>query len=53
VWSSVFLTFFYFAFPELKVLVLILAVASLASMFQIFTNLLGWYAEGKKNEVQR
>lgn len=32
-------------------LVLILAIAALASFFQVFTNLVGWNAEDKKLEV--
>lgn len=33
-------------------LVLILAIAALASFFQVFSNLVGWNAEGKKIDVK-
>ena len=34
-------------------LVLILAIAGIASFFQVFTNLVGWNAEDKKLDVKR
>jgi len=34
-------------------LVLILAIAGIASFFQVFTNLVGWNAEDKKLDVTR
>jgi hypothetical protein len=37
--------------PEVMPLILILAIAALASFFQIFANLVGWNAEGKKLDV--
>lgn len=51
-WFSFFVVFAYFATPVAYPIILILALAGVASVFQIFGNLIGWYAEGKKREVQ-
>lgn len=51
-WFSFLVVFAYFATPYAWPLILILALASIASFFQILTNLIGWHAEGKKNQVQ-
>ena len=50
-WFSAFVVFFYFATPLAWPLILILALASIASMFQIIANLIGWSAEAKKRMV--
>lgn len=52
VWSASIIVFVYFIFPELRIFVYILAVASVASVLQIFSNLIGWSAEEKKLKVQ-
>ena len=52
VWLSLGLVFAFFAYPPTLYLVLILAVAGLASIVQILSNLIGWYAEGRKIEVK-
>lgn len=51
-WFSFFVLFAYFATPIVWPIILILAIAGIASFFQIVSNLVGWHAEGKKREVQ-
>lgn len=53
VWFS-FLAYFGYAFARAEVmpLILVLAIAALASFFQIFANLVGWNAEDKKLDVK-
>lgn len=50
-WFSFFVVFFYFAIPAAWVVILVLALAGLGSLFQVFANLIGWHAEGKKRQV--
>jgi Protein of unknown function (DUF1360) len=50
-WFAFFVTFFYFATPFAWFLILVLALAGIASMFQILANLIGWSAELKKRTV--
>lgn len=50
-WFAFFVTFFYFANPLAWFLILILAIAGVASLFQLTANLLGWSAELKKRTV--
>lgn len=50
-WFSLFVTFFYFYTPIAWFFILFLAIASVASILQVFSNLLGWNAEYKKREV--
>lgn len=52
-WFSFLVVFAYFATPYSWPVVLLLALASVASFFQILTNLIGWHAEGKKKEVEK
>lgn len=52
VWSASIIVFVYFIVPELRIFVYILAVASVASVLQIFSNWIGWSAEEKKLKVQ-
>ena len=53
VWFSFIIYFGYaFARAEVMPLILILAIAALASFFQIFANLVGWNAEDKKLDVK-
>lgn len=52
VWFALLAYVGYSASPEaIMPLVLILAIAALASFFQVFSNLVGWNAEDKKLEV--
>lgn len=50
-WFSLVVLFFYFATIYSWPVILILALASLASFFQILANWVGWSAEKKKLEV--
>lgn len=53
VWLSLLVVAIYYLGPIGRVFIFVLAVASLSSLLQIFANLIGWYAEGKKNEVEK
>lgn len=50
-WFAFFVVFFYYASPLAWPIILVLALAGVASLVQVFANLLGWHAEGKKREV--
>lgn len=50
-WFSFFVVFFYFATPIAWPIILVLALAGIASFFQVLSNLVGWHAEGKKRQV--
>jgi hypothetical protein len=50
-WFSFFLVFFYYATPIAWPIILILALAGVASIVQILSNLIGWSAELKKRTV--
>ncbi len=50
-WFSFFVVFAYFATPVAFPIIVILALAGVASFIQILSNLVGWHAEGKKREV--
>lgn len=52
-WFAFFVPFFYFATPCAWFIIFVLALAAVGSLLQILANLIGWYAEGKKREVQR
>ena len=52
-WFSFLVVFFAYATPIAWPIILILALASLATFIQIVTNLIGWHAEGKKLEVTK
>lgn len=49
-WVSFFTVFFYFAFPMLRYFALVLAIAGIGSMLQIFMNMVGAKAEFYKHE---
>lgn len=51
-WFSFLVAFFYFASPIAWYVILVLALASVASFFQLLANLIGWSAEVKKRECQ-
>lgn len=50
-WFAFFVVFSYFATPMAWPIILILALAALATTLQILANLLGWSAEYKKRVV--
>jgi len=50
-WFSFFVVFFYFASAIAWPIILILALAGIATFFQVLSNLVGWHAEGKKRQV--
>lgn len=52
-WFAFVVVFAYYATPFAWPVILILAIAAVASFFQILANLIGWYAEGKKRVVRR
>ncbi|HYE23050.1 MAG TPA: DUF1360 domain-containing protein [Candidatus Paceibacterota bacterium] len=52
-WFSFLVVFFAYATPLAWPVILILALAALASFIQIFSNLIGWHAEAKKLAVSR
>lgn len=52
IWISLFAFFIYFAFPPTRIFFMILAIAGVASLLQVFTNLIGWSAERKKQEAE-
>ena len=51
-WFSLVVLFFYFLSPISWYAILVLALASVASMLQLLANLIGWSAEAKKREAQ-
>lgn len=50
-WFAFFVVFFYYATPYAWPIILVLALAGVASLFQVLANLMGWHAEGKKRDV--
>lgn len=48
VWITLVYSFFYFLTPYAWYPLVLLAIAGVASVFQIFANLIGWHAEYKK-----
>ena len=52
VWLTFVSAFIYFTFPVFKILFILLGVSAIASFLIIVTNLVGWYAEGKKKSVE-
>lgn len=50
-WFSFIVVFFYFATPYFWPVILILALAALATFFQILANLIGWAAEAKQHQA--
>lgn len=53
VWSAAMVTFFYLLTPYAFYPTLFLALAAVASFLQVLANLIGWKAEGAKNEVEQ
>lgn len=52
VWAALLTSFTYFATPYAWYPIFVLAIAGVASVLQIGANLIGWYAEGRKREVE-
>ncbi|KND49726.1 MAG: hypothetical protein AB203_01410 [Parcubacteria bacterium C7867-008] len=51
-WFSFIIVFAYFATPYAWPVILILALAGVASFFMTLSNLVGWMAEGRKLEIK-
>jgi len=51
-WFAFLIAFFYFATPLTWYVILVLALAAVASLLQLTSNLIGWSAEVKKREAQ-
>lgn len=52
VWATTCVTFFYLLTPYAYFPVLILALASVATLLQLFANMIGWKAEQLKRETE-
>lgn len=52
IWLSALVVFAYFASPLSWFPILILAIAGVASLLQLLSNLVGWHAEGEKHVVE-
>lgn len=50
-WSALVVSFFFFYTPYAWFPIFALALSALSSFMQILSNMIGWYAEGKKHEV--
>lgn len=50
-WFAFFVVFAFYATPFAWPIILVLAIAGVASFIQVLANLVGWHAEGKKREV--
>jgi hypothetical protein len=53
VWAAFFSAFFYFTFPHLQIIFIVLAIAGIGSFVMIVSNLIGWSAEEKKIKVTK
>lgn len=52
VWISLFVVYFYFTVPGFFFVILVLAIAGVASFLQLIANLIGWSAELRKIETE-
>ena len=52
VWATSFILFFYLLTPHAYFPILILALSSIATMLQIFANMIGWKGEQLKKETE-
>jgi hypothetical protein len=52
VWATTFVAFFYMLTPYAYFPTLILALASIATLLQLFANMMGWKAEQLKKETE-
>lgn len=50
-WFAFFVVFAFYATPIAYAVILVLALAGVASFIQVLSNLIGWNAEGKKRDV--
>ncbi len=50
-WSALGIAFGYFVFPWAWFVILFLALAGAGSLLQVMANLIGWRAEGLKNDI--
>lgn len=50
-WFSFFVVFAFYLSPLAWPVIMVLAIAGVASVVQITANLIGWHAEGKKRDV--
>lgn len=50
-WAATVVVFFYALTPYAWYPILILAISALGSLMQIFSNMIGWKAEGLKNDT--
>ena len=53
VWATAMISFFYLLTPYAMFPILVLALSSVASMFQITANLIGWKGEQAKMDVDK
>jgi hypothetical protein len=52
VWATSCVTFFYLLTPLAYIPTLVLALSSVATVFQLFANMIGWKAEQLKRETE-
>jgi Protein of unknown function (DUF1360) len=53
VWITLLVLYVYVAYPYLFIVFILLALSSVASLFQMFSNLLGWKAEYSKIATEK
>ncbi|NQZ84857.1 MAG: DUF1360 domain-containing protein [Nanoarchaeales archaeon] len=53
IWASVMILSIYYLIPFGKIVILLLAISTLAASFQILMNFVGWSAEKKKLETKK
>ena len=52
IWAAATVTFFYFLTPYAFFPILFMAIAGIASLLQLLSNLIGWHAEKAKKSVE-
>ncbi len=53
VWVTLFVLYFYLAYPGLWIIFVLLALSAVASFLQVFANLVGWNAEYRKIATEK
>lgn len=53
VWVTLFVLYFYLAYPGLWIIFVLLALSAVASFLQVFANLVGWNAEYRKVKTEK
>ena len=53
IWAGIMVIFFYFVTPFAWLPILVLAVSGIASLLQIFANMIGWAAENGKIQASK